>query len=84
MLPLPLPPATVSLPDPLNPPGLPRCCAADAVAVEEAVPPFALFSNAARRAEALGRLEAPITAAALPVAALVVATGAVEADAGRS
>lgn len=48
-----------------------------------AVPPLALFSKAAARAEALGRDEAPMIAAALPVASFVVVAGAVEADTGR-
>ena len=54
-----------------------------AVPAPAPAPPLALFSNAAARAEALGREEAPMMAAALPVAALVEATGAVEAETGR-
>lgn len=63
-----------------DPAGLPRCVPA-AGAVE--APPLALFSNAAARAEALGPLEAPMIAAALPVAEFVLGAGAVEEDAGR-
>lgn len=68
-----------------DPTGLPRvAAAAGAVDVPvAAAPPLALFSNAAARAEALGPLEAPMIAAALPVAELVLGAGAVEDDTGR-
>lgn len=65
-----------------DPTGLPRGGGAAAAGAVDA-PPLALFSNAAARAEALGPLEAPMIAAALPVAELVPGAGAVEEDAGR-
>lgn len=45
------------------------------------LPPFALFSNAAARVDAFGPLEAPITAAALPVAGLLADDGGAAAAA---
>lgn len=57
--------------------------AAGAVDVPADAPPLALFSKAAARAEALGPLEAPMIAAALPVAEFVLGAGAVEEDPGR-
>lgn len=75
----------VELPEnPDDPTGLPRGAVAGVVDVPAAAPPLALFSKAAARAEALGRLEAPMIAAALPVAEFVVAGGgAVEEETGR-
>lgn len=63
--------------------GLPRGAGTGADDAPAAAPPLALFSKAAASAEALGRLEAPMMAAALPVAVFVLAAGAVDEEAGR-
>lgn len=70
----------VALPDS---PAADAAAGAAGAAAPVPAPPLALFSKAAARAEALGPLEALMMAAALPVAAFALDTGAVEEDTGR-